>query len=126
MPSTSHEGHWAEAVARAHLESVGYEHLVSNYRLRGAELDLVMRDGGVVVAVEVKQRRSVRFGHPAEMLDGRQLARLLRATRHFVTTRGYPPDQPVRLDLVTLVGDARSHNLEHLTDVGFGGRESRR
>ncbi len=109
--------HWAEGVARRHLEALGWEIVASNYAIRGGELDLVARDGATLVFVEVRQRRSDRFGHPAETLDRRKLERLRRTARHFLATRTADDAAPVRFDAVLLVGDERSHRLTHLRDV---------
>ncbi len=112
------EHHWAESAARSHLESRGYAHLASNYRLRRAELDLVMLEGDTVVVVEVKQRKNDRYGHPAEAIDARKLSRLLLAARHFVAFELRRPDACLRLDAVTLLGVEGDYRLEHLRDVG--------
>ena len=112
------EYHWAESAARSHLESRGYAHLASNYRLRRAELDLVMLEGDTVVVVEVKQRKNDRYGHPAEAIDARKLSRLLLAARHFVAFELRRPDARLRLDAVTLLGVEGDYRLEHLRDVG--------
>ncbi len=113
------EPHWAELVARSHLESQGYAHLASNYRIRRAELDLVMLDGQTVVVVEVKQRKDTRYGHPAEAIDARKLSRLLLAARHFAAFALSRPDMTLRLDAVTLLGVEGDYRLKHLKDVGW-------
>ncbi|MEJ2667888.1 MAG: YraN family protein [Deinococcales bacterium] len=109
--------HWAEALARRHLERLGWVVLETNYAVRGGEIDLIARDGATIVFVEVRQRRSVAFGHPAETVDARKLARLMRAARRFLSERLGDPDAPARFDAVLVVGDERSPRLTHLRDV---------
>jgi len=113
------EYHWSESAARSHLESRGYAHLASNYRLRRGELDLVMLEGDTVVVVEVKQRKNERYGHPAEAIDARKLSRLLLAARHFVAFELRRPDARLRLDAVTVLGVEGDYRLEHFEDVGW-------
>ena len=110
--------HWAEEVARRHLEGLGWRTLAQNYRLRGGELDLVMLDGAVIVVVEVRQRRSTRFGTPAETIDRRKLARLRRTAHHYLTYELRELDARVRLDAVLLLGGAESFQLTHLRGIG--------
>lgn len=57
-----------EEMARCHLESCGYETEARNFRTRAGEIDLVMRDGDKLVFVEVKTRRTSRFGHGSEAI----------------------------------------------------------
>lgn len=108
--------HWAEGVARRHLEGLGWRILEANFAARGGEIDLVAMDGGTVVFVEVRQRRSDRYGHPAETIDRRKLGRLERTARLFLSQR-FGADVPARFDAVLVLGDERRHRLTHLRDV---------
>ncbi|MGQ1796960.1 YraN family protein [Kocuria oceani] len=67
-------GAHGEQLAAAHLTELGYRVLDRNWRavpardgLRG-EVDVVAEQGEWVVAVEVKTRSSVRYGHPFESI----------------------------------------------------------
>lgn len=109
--------HWAEEVARRHLERRGYRTLAQNYRLRQGELDLVMQDGKVLVFVEVKQRRSSRHGTPAEAISARKMKRLRHAALHYVVTHFGRDDLPMRFDAVLVLGEPSDFALEHLEAV---------
>jgi putative endonuclease len=67
-----------ERVALRHYRLRGYRLLAANARAGGYELDLVLRRGGRVVVVEVKEKRGDDFGDPLEMV-GREKARRVRA-----------------------------------------------
>ncbi|MFO7545328.1 MAG: YraN family protein [Trueperaceae bacterium] len=116
--SSREPAHWAERVAYRHLLALGWRPLAVNYRLRGGELDLVFEEGSTVVVVEVRQRKSVRFGDPAETIDARKLGRVRATARHFASTVLRAPDVAMRIDAVVLVGDERRHTVRHLKDVG--------
>ena len=60
--SPSERGRLAENAARRHLESKGYRFLAANPRVRGGEVDLVMKDGDTVVFVEVRSGETSRSG----------------------------------------------------------------
>lgn len=109
--------HWAEALARRHLEGLGWTVVAANYAVRGGEIDLIAREGATWVFVEVRQRRSLRFGHPAETLDRRKLGRLRLTARHFLAERVGGADVPVRFDVVLVVGGPERPRLTHLSDV---------
>ena len=73
-------GRRGENAACRLLRSYGWEILARNWRCRYGELDIVARDGGVLVFAEVKTLRKVwRDYRPASNLSPRQLARDLRA-----------------------------------------------
>ncbi len=59
-------GNAGERIAREYLESRGMRFLCANYSRRHGEVDLIMQDGKETVFVEVKTRRSLRYGLPAE------------------------------------------------------------
>lgn len=109
--------HWAETLARQHLQALGYRILAENYALRGAEIDLVAQDGEVLVFIEVRQRASSRFGSAAESVTAAKQRRLRRAALHFVYERYRRDDLPMRFDAVLVEGTCASHRLEHLKDA---------
>jgi len=53
-----------ELLAAEHLKARGYQILSQNYRASRGEIDLVAQDGKCIVFVEVKTRRSLKFGLP--------------------------------------------------------------
>lgn len=62
MPAARQQrGAAVEAAARAQLEQAGLRLVAGNANYRGGELDLVMRDGPMLVFVEVRYRRDARF-----------------------------------------------------------------
>jgi putative endonuclease len=69
-------GAYGERVASAHLTSGGMVVLDRNWRCDLGELDLVLRDGDVLVACEVKTRSSDLCGSPHEAVGAEKLARL--------------------------------------------------
>lgn len=55
-------GRLGEHLAARHLADKGYRIVESNYKNRFGEIDIVAMDGETIVFVEVKARRSARFG----------------------------------------------------------------
>lgn len=110
--------HWAEALAERELLDRGWRLLARNYRLRGSELDLVCQDEhGVVVVVEVKQRRGAGFGGTSQAIDARKLSRLRLAAAHFMAFELRRPDAAMRFDAVLITGTETHHRFEHLRDI---------
>ena len=87
----------------------GHGSLARNWRCRLGEIDIVARDGGDLVFIEVKTRTSHDFGHPFEAITPIKLARLRRLAiawcearmpRHPASastpSRCWPPPRPRR------------------------------
>lgn len=97
-------GRWGERQAEQFLRQKGYRILGRRVRLgRRDELDLVARDGDVLVFVEVKTRESEAFGRPAAAVDAAKRHVLSRAAVHYLKTIRCPP-VCFRFDVVEVVG----------------------
>ncbi len=93
-------GGYGERVAATHLIRRGLVLLDRNWRCARGELDLVMRDrGDVLVFVEVKTRRSDRFGTPAEAVGPAKVLRLRQLAAAWLAQAGIHPAE-VRFDVV--------------------------
>ena len=92
----------AEDEAARLLERHGLAIVARNYRTRLGEIDLVARDGEILVFVEVRMRAGDEFGGAAESITRDKRGRIESAARHFLMQLGHEP--PCRFDVVTLEG----------------------
>lgn len=69
-------GRFGEDLARERLKGLGYRILKTNYRCPLGEIDLVARDGDVLVFVEIKTRRNEPLGQAKEAVTRRKQAQL--------------------------------------------------
>jgi putative endonuclease len=95
-------GRYGEDLAARYLTTEGFVILERNWRCELGEIDIVARDGDCLVVVEVKTRRSLRFGPPAEAVGAAKLARLRRLTARWLTESGLHPPR-VRIDVVAVL-----------------------
>jgi putative endonuclease len=107
-------GRYGEDVAARHLEEAGFEILARNWRCPEGEIDIVARDGDVLVICEVKTRSSDRYGLPAEAITRRKSDRLRRLAYAWLTA--HPLRVPeVRFDVVSVLRRrAGAAQVEHL------------
>lgn len=96
-------GQFGEEVAARFLTARrGMTVLDRNWRCPEGEIDLVLRDGAVLVVCEVKTRTSLAYGTPHEAVDDRKLARLRRLGIAWV--RAHEVRSPdIRVDLVAVL-----------------------
>jgi putative endonuclease len=94
-------GEAGEDAACAALARLGYEILARRYRVRHGEIDIIARDNGVIVFVEVKARVDHRFGGPAAAVTAWKQRRLAGIALHFLA-RHRLQDHPCRFDVVTV------------------------
>ena len=90
----------AEQLAAEHLERRGCRVVDRNYRYRGGELDLVVRDGDTLVFVEVRLRRGGDFGGAAASLTAAKRARIVAAAGLYLAR--LPRTPPCRFDAILL------------------------
>jgi len=100
-------GRRAEDHALRHLEQHGLRLLERNYRCRGGEIDLILRDGEHLVFVEVRFRSNPAFGGPLATVDRRKQRRIVLAARHYLARRG--DRDACRFDVVGLDGQGELH-----------------
>lgn len=92
-----------------------------NYRPGSdSEIDIVARQGGKLVFVEVKSRSSADYGSPDRAIDIEKQRHIVRAARSFITRSG-DAWSTVRFDTVAIVF-SEPPAISHYSDVFFEGR----
>ena len=92
----------AEERAAAYLEERGLAIVARNYRTRLGEIDLVARDGEVLVFVEVRMRADESFGGALESITPQKQRRIRAAALMYLGQFRQPPR--CRFDVVALEG----------------------
>lgn len=108
-----------EALACRRLEQLGYTLMAANWRCPSGEIDLIMRDGDIVVFVEVKTRRGEQLVGAEDALSAAQARRLLLAAQLFLAKYPELGDVFWRVDLVaiTLSASGAVARFNHLPDA---------
>ena len=111
-------GRFGERVAAQRLTAEGMVLLDRNWRCDQGEVDLVLREGEVLVFCEVKTRSSAAYGHPLEAVGRDKGARLRRLAARWVTEHAVHPRE-IRIDLVgVLLAERGPAQVEHVRGVG--------
>ncbi|MFQ5945526.1 MAG: YraN family protein [Anaerolineae bacterium] len=105
-------GRFGEERAASYLEGKGYQILARNVRNWAGEVDLVARDGGTTVFVEVRTRRGRSLGTPEESITREKARRLVRVAQAYLQDRG-ALERDWRVDVVALELDGGRVSLRH-------------
>ncbi len=104
MAAHNEAGRRAERDACKYLERRGLTLVERNYACACGEIDLIMRDRSTVVFVEVRYRRSRRYGSAAESVDWRKQGKLSATAARYLQEHPKAARQPCRFDVIALTG----------------------
>ena len=99
-------------MALAHLQKLGYRILDTNWRYGRDEIDIVARQGDVLVMVEVKTRATDFFGDPEAFITSGQQSRIVRAADAYLIA--HEIDLDTRFDVIGIVLNQYQQKLEHI------------
>ncbi|MFJ3315124.1 YraN family protein [Herbaspirillum huttiense] len=95
-------GDEGEDHALAYLQAQGLQLVQRNFRCKGGEIDLILREGSTIVFVEVRARASSAYGGAAASVTPPKQRRLLVAAQVWLQGQARLP--ACRFDVVTLEG----------------------
>lgn len=105
-------GQNAEAAAADFLRSKGYTILEQNYTTRYGEIDIVASHEDTLVFIEVKARRSRRWGEAREAVNGRKQKKIIGTATHYLKQHCIH-DTRIRFDVVGV----REENAQFFFDL---------
>lgn len=103
MPSPyQQKGTHAEVLAQNYLSLKGYKIIARNYRNRLGEIDIIAKDHGTIVFVEVKARTSFRFGNPKWAVTYQKQKKLSTLALAYLKSTGQSRAK-ARFDVVAII-----------------------
>jgi putative endonuclease len=112
-------GALGEKIGRDYLLGKGYTILEQNWRYSRAEIDIIAKEGEVLVFVEVKTRSTALFGEPALAVTPKKQALLVDAASAYMERIQH--EWEIRFDIISIVMTDKDHDLEHYKDAFFPG-----
>ncbi len=117
LPEHLRRGKLGEDAARRQLQQQGLKFLTANFRSERGEIDLVFRDGEVLVFVEVKTRSSEEWTRPAAAVNARKRRLLSLTALDYLRLLNQPPVK-FRFDVVeVLLNDGEVREIRHLPNM---------
>ena len=94
-------GRMGEELAVARLKAMKYKIIERNYRCPLGEVDIIAKEEGTLVFVEVKTRATKDFGGPAAAVNERKQRQLSRVALMYLNQKKVK-DAPARFDVVAV------------------------
>lgn len=94
-------GKRSERLAAEFLKRTGYRILETNYRSKLGEIDIIAREKGTIVFVEVKARNSRRFGSPKGAVTPAKQRKISMAALDYLKRTGQS-EGSARFDVVAI------------------------
>jgi putative endonuclease len=111
-------GKLGEDIACDFLIKKGYELLERNWRFSKAEIDIIAKDGAVLVFVEVKAKSYTYFGAPEDSISAYKENLIIDAASQYMQKINH--DWEIRFDIISIVFDKeKNHSVTHYKDAFF-------
>lgn len=111
-------GNYGEDLAVAFLQKKGYQVLERNWRHSRAEVDIIAEHKGMIVFVEVKTRRSQKFGLPEEAVTTKKQQQLVQAANAYLEAQEEALE--LRFDIVSIqLSTGKQPDILHFEDAFY-------
>lgn len=114
MQKSAVTGEKGEQLAQEYLKNKGYHILYTNWRNKRAEIDLIAKDGNVIVFVEVKTRNNTAFGHPEDFVDTRKIKKMREAADAYIEQFDWKGE--LRFDVIAV---EQNNAITHFEDAFY-------
>jgi putative endonuclease len=93
-------GIFGENLAAKYLAEKGYRLLHQNWRHSHWEVDIIAHKDGVLHFIEVKTRRTKKFGHPEEAVTKKKIQNLINASEEYLYQ--FPQWKRIQFDILSI------------------------
>lgn len=100
MAQHQQTGNLGEAMAVNYLAAIGYCMLHQNWQYSHWEIDIIASKGGILHFIEVKTRRTKKFGHPEEAVSKKKIQNLINAAEEYLYRQ--PQWKRIQFDILSI------------------------
>jgi putative endonuclease len=117
QPAHLENGQHAEQSACHFLEKEGFKLVQKNYRTPYGEIDIIMQDQEALVFIEVRFRKSSKFGSPFETVGPQKQKKIRASAAHFLQRHQKLSNFPCRFDIVALTEDPKTGAIDWIQNA---------
>ena len=92
-----------------------YKILERNYQNSFGEIDIIAVKNKEIVFIEVKYRKTSKFGYGYEAVDRRKIMKILKLANYYIQSKKYQ-NYKIRFDCMSYLGD----ELDWIKDIVWG------
>ncbi|MEA3475176.1 MAG: YraN family protein [Candidatus Cloacimonadota bacterium] len=113
-------GKFGEDIATKFLEHNGYRIIERNYHSIYGEIDIICKKNNQLIFIEVKARKSLKFGEPLEAVTEKKREKIIKTAYHFITK--HQLDLSIRFDIITIqyISKEKRYKFEHIKNAFLG------
>lgn len=104
-----------ERLAKLYLEERDLQIVESNYRCKAGEIDIIIRDSHSLAFVEVRYRKTTRYGSAAESVDQRKQEKLRQTAQHYIQSKKL--HCTCRFDVIAITGPIDRPNIDWIKNA---------
>src|SRR5688572_3040821 len=110
-------GKQGEAAAAEFLRAAGHEILALNYRYSRAEIDIISKEGSLIIFTEVKTRKTEHFGFPEEFVSKKKIKLMKEAAEEYMYQNNLTSE--IRFDIISVTSVKGTLSIHHIKDAFF-------
>ena len=108
-------GKEGELIAFMVLQRDGFTILETNWRFQKAEIDIIAKKDRFLIFIEVKTRKSKKFGKPSDAIDTKKIALYKDAVEGYLEQ--YPSEDKIRFDVLNIMIGKDETQIEHIPNA---------
>ncbi|MBI5846374.1 MAG: YraN family protein [Nitrospirae bacterium] len=108
-------GRKGEDLAAALCKEKGLTVIEKNFRTPFGEIDLIAKDGNIIVFIEVKTRTGDAYGAPFEAVTSRKRAKITKVAMSYL--KRFRKEVPARFDVISISMKNGKPDLEYIQDA---------
>ncbi len=112
-------GNFGEKIAEQYLKQKGYIILDKNFECRQGEIDIIALDKKEIVFVEVKTRRSNKYGTPSEAVNKIKQKHMLQTIKYYLYIRNLT-EEFIRIDVIEVYIKDNEYKVNHIKQAFEG------
>lgn len=105
------KGYAYEDLAAQHLSAKGYRLKAKNYHTRRGEIDLIFTKGSSLIFVEVRYRKSSKYGSAEESITKNKQTKIIFSAKHYITKYNLW-HMNTRFDVITFAPNTPNNELK--------------
>ena len=109
-------GGYGEQLAEKHLVANGYQISTRNFRIASGEIDLIAYKDKTVVFVEVKYRKNLSRGYPAESVTKAKQRKIRRLAEYYIYKNNLR-NVDFRIDVIQIIDDGVNPIIDHIENA---------